>query len=133
MIHEPADETPAGQQEPDNNGRHLKQERLAEMTGMSQRSMSDYDVFGHFIGYSSTPAIKPTLLQPLFFERLTLTLPGNALEEGDGQQPLSSQTPCFVAHSLAHLSASFCGVRHEKASFSRRFSTFGALGALGNR
>jgi hypothetical protein len=58
---------------PDKHDRALKQERLAEMTGLTQQVVSDYGQFGHFIFYTSSERIKPTLLQPLFFEKLTLT------------------------------------------------------------
>jgi hypothetical protein len=70
---------------PDKYKRHLFQERLAELAGMSVHGICDYDRFGHWQTYCSTPAIKPTLQNPLFFERLTLTHFLRLLQKTDAQ------------------------------------------------
>lgn len=57
---------------PDEHGRQVKQERLAELTGMDQTSVSHYAAFGHFQVYIAGGNIEPTLQAPSFFQRLDL-------------------------------------------------------------
>jgi hypothetical protein len=64
---------------PHEHGRASKQEKLAELTGMVQANIAQYAAFGQFQIYISTPDIKPTLQEPLFFER------EQPVRDGDGR------------------------------------------------